>query len=48
MITSTDRMLSLSDGTTSNRVLMFYGNASNQIEARSTVGVAGSTDKLFC
>ncbi len=41
--TSTDRvMLSLSDGTTSNRVYIRYGNASNQIEARSTVGGANS------
>jgi hypothetical protein len=35
-------MLSLSDGTTSNRVYIRYGNASNQIEARSTVGGANS------
>jgi hypothetical protein len=41
--TSTDRtMVSLSDGTTSNRVYIRYGNASNQIEGRSTVATANS------
>ena len=41
--TITDRaMVSLSDGTTSNRIFIRYGNASNQIEARSTVGGANS------